>query len=258
MTPALRHVLAVGVGAGDPEHMTVAAIRALNDVDVIFELERATTDLTAARDALVRRFVDRVPPPRLVRVREPARDRTASAYAQAVGDWRTGRAEAWETVIAGELAEGQSGAFLVWGDPSLYDSTIAVLDEVLARGRVRFAYTVIPGISSIQALTAAHRVALNRVAGAIQITTGRLLASNGWPVGATDVVVLLDGRGAYRAVLTEPVDIYWGAYLGTPDELLVAGPLTELADEIDRLREAARKRNGWIMDTYLLRSRAAE
>lgn len=254
----MRHVVAIGVGAGDPEHMTVAAIRALNDVDVIFELERATTDLTAARDALVRRFVERFPPPRLVRVREPARDRAASAYTQAVNDWRAGRAEAWEAAITSQLTAGQSGAFLVWGDPSLYDSTIAVLDQVLARGRVSFEYTVIPGISSIQALTAAHRIPLNRVAGAVQITTGRLLASNGWPEGATDVVVMLDGRGAYRSALTEPVDIYWGAYLGTPDELLVAGPLAEVAGEIDRLREAARERNGWIMDTYLLRSRATE
>ncbi len=258
MPPAMRHVVAVGVGAGDPEHMTVAAISALNNVDVIFELERATTDLTAAREAIVRRFVQRTPPPRLVRVHEPARDRTASAYTRAVNDWRAGRADAWEAAIVSELADGQSGAFLVWGDPSLYDSTIAVLDELLARGRVSFEYEVIPGISSIQALTAAHRIPLNRVAGAVQITTGRLLAGGGWPAGATDVVVMLDGHGAYRTALTEPVDIYWGAYLGTPDELLVAGPLDEVAGEIDRLRETARERHGWIMDTYLLRSRTAE
>jgi precorrin-6A synthase len=225
---------------------------------VIFELKRTTADLTAAREAIVQRFVQRIPPPRVVPVHEPHRDRRASAYTQAVSDWRSARADAWEQAIGAELGAGESGAFLVWGDPSLYDSTIAVLDEIRARGRVRFDFTVVPGISSIQALTAAHRIALNRLAGAVQITTGRLLAANGWPQGATDLVVMLDGRGAYRSALTEPVDIYWGAYLGTPDELLVAGPLAEVAAEIDRLRETARERNGWIMDTYLLRSRAAE
>ncbi len=254
----MRRILAVGVGAGDPEQITIAAIRALNEVDVIFELERATTELNSARVALLERFVERQPGPRRVRVDEPARDRGAAAYAQAVRDWRTGRADAWRRAISSELADGESGAFLVWGDPSLYDSTIAVLDELLAQDDLSFEYAVIPGISSVQALTAAHRIPLNRVAGAVQITTGRRLSASGWPAGATDVVVMLDGKGAYRAVLNDPLDVYWGAYLGTPDELLVAGRLIDVADEIDRLREAARGRKGWIMDTYLLRSRAAE
>jgi precorrin-6A synthase len=67
---------------------------------------------------------------------------------------------------------------------------------------------------------------------------------------------MLDARCAF-AGLAEPgdVDIYWGAYLGTPDELLVAGPLARVAGEIERVRAAARERKGWIMDTYLLRRR---
>ena len=48
-------------------------------------------------------------------------------------------------------------------------------------------------------------------------------------------------------------EIYWGAYLGTPDEILISGKLREVADEIERVRKAARLANGWIMDTYLLR-----
>ena len=52
--------------------------------------------------------------------------------------------------------------------------------------------------------------------------------------------------------------VYWGAYLGTPDELLVAGPLDEVADDILRVRAEARGRKGWIMDTYLLRRGAEE
>ncbi|NUR99455.1 MAG: precorrin-6A synthase (deacetylating), partial [Kribbellaceae bacterium] len=43
------------------------------------------------------------------------------------------------------------------------------------------------------------------------------------------------------------------AYLGTPDELLISGPLHEVAPEIEKLRAEARERKGWIMDTYLLR-----
>jgi precorrin-6A synthase len=248
----MRRVFVVGVGAGDPEHITVAAIHALERSDVIFELDRATADLTAARAELVRRAVAK--PPRTVSVSEPRRDRDADDYTGAVSSWRAARAQAWEDAIGGELAADGRGAFLVWGDPSLYDSTIAVLDEVRARRRVEFEYEVVPGISSIHALTAAHGIALNRVGRAVQITTGRLLNERGWPDGVDDVVVMLDGRGAFRTVLDRPVDIYWGAYLGTPDELLVSGPLSEVADQIDRMRETARERKGWIMDCYLLRA----
>jgi len=247
----VRRVLVVGVGAGDPEYVTVAAIGALNDADVIFVPSRATADLTAAREDLIRRFAHRAP--RRVVVREPARDRAAPDYERAVGDWRAQRAESWEAAIGGELGPEECGAFLVWGDPSLYDSTIAVLEEVLSRGRVALEYEVIPGVSSIHALTARHRIALNHVAGAVLITTGRRLAEHGMPEGVDDVVVMLDGDCAFRRLVGQPLDIYWGAYLGTHDELLVSGPLAEVADEIERVRSDARERKGWIMDTYLLR-----
>lgn len=255
----MRRLLVVGVGAGDPDHITVQAIETLKQVDVIFELARATTDLTHARDALLHRHLpaDRIPA--VVPVPEPRRDRTAERYGAAVQDWRAARADAWERAIADHVAEDGRGAFLVWGDPSLYDSTIAVLDDVRARGRVTFAYDVIPGVSSLHALTARHRIPLNRVGGAVLLTTGRRLRDHGWPADDVgDVVVMLDSGGAFRAVIDRPLDIYWGAYLGTADELLVSGPLTEVADEIERVRAAARERKGWVMDVYLLRSRAWE
>jgi precorrin-6A synthase len=54
-------------------------------------------------------------------------------------------------------------------------------------------------------------------------------------------------------VEAEGVEIYWGAYLGTSDELLIAGPLAAVRDEIARVRAEARERKGWMFDTYLLR-----
>ena len=238
----MKDVLVVGVGAGDPEHITVQAIAALGRADVIFTLDRATTDLTAARDGLVARYA---PGAKNVLVREPRRDRQAADYAGAVAAWRAARAQAWRAAID---AETGVGAFLVWGDPAVYDSTIAVLDDLGVE------FSVIPGISSVAALCAAHRIAQNRVAGEVLITTGRRLEAGGWPAGATDVVVMLDGKGAYRHVIREPLDIYWGAYLGTERETLIAGRLSEVAGHIDAERDSARERYGWIMDTYLLRA----
>ena len=88
----------------------------------------------------------------------------------------------------------------------------------------------------------------------VEITTGRRLAE-GWPEGVDSVVVMLDGVEAYRRFADQDINIYWGAYLGLPNEILIAGRLTDVADEIHRVRTAARERHGWIMDTYLMRRR---
>ena len=249
----MRRILAIGIGAGDLEHMTVGAIRALNQADVLFEIERGVEDLTALREEICRRYIEPDRRHRTVAVPEPRRDRAAPAYGAAVEDWRSQRAEVWERLIEQELDSEGCGAFLVWGDPSLYDSTIAVLDLVAARGRTRFELEVVPGISSIQALAARHRIPLNRVGGAVLVTTGRRLAEHGFPPEVDDVVVMLDAHCSFRHVDAEGILIYWGAYLGTEDEILVSGPLGEVAAEIEDRRARARERKGWIMDCYLLR-----
>ena len=75
------------------------------------------------------------------------------------------------------------------------------------------------------------------------------------PEGIDDVVVVLDGGGGYRHLHGEDWDIFWGAYLGTEDECLVAGRLDEVAAEIEATRERKRAAKGWVMDIYLLRRR---
>ena len=45
------------------------------------------------------------------------------------------------------------------------------------------------------------------------------------PRDVDDVVVMLDGRTAFAGLPDTDLDIYWGAYLGTPDEILVSGDL---------------------------------
>jgi precorrin-6A synthase len=252
----VRRLLLIGIGAGDPEYVTVQAIRALNEVDVFFVTVKGeeTQDLVGLRREICERYIEGESY-RMVEIRDPERDRTSPQYAAAVDDWRRARADLWERLIGDELSDDDIGAFLVWGDPSLYDSTLAVVDQVRARGVVEFAVEVIPGISAVAALTARHRIACNRIGEPVHITTGRRLARDGFPGNARDVVVMLDAHCSFRSVQDGETDIYWGAYLGTPDELLVSGEIGSVADEIERSRAEARERKGWIMDTYLLRRR---
>jgi precorrin-6A synthase len=243
----MRKLYVIGIGAGDPEYVTIQAVRALNAADVLFVLEKAgeQRDLLALRAEICERYIEG--PFRVVTAADPPRGRGA----EAVAEWRRARADLCEGLIRDSLGAGEAGAFLVWGDPSLYDGTLAMLDDIAARGNVAFEVEVIPGISAPSALAARHRIALNRVAGAVAVTTGRRVAE-GLP-DADDVVVMLDGQQAFREVAEKGVEIFWGAYLGTPDELLVAGPLAEVAEEIARVRADARERKGWMFDTYLLR-----
>jgi precorrin-6A synthase len=251
----MRRILVIGIGAGNPEHLTLQAVTALAQVDVFFVIDKgdAKADLVRLRREIVERHATRKSY-RWAEVEDPVRDRTTPAYSAAVAEWRSRRTDAFERLLADDLGEDECGAILVWGDPTLYDGTIDVLRAVLARGHVAFDYEVIPGISSVSALAASHRVPLNRVGRGVQITTGRLL-SEGFPEDVDDVVVMLDGRLAFRQVDQDDVEIFWGAYVGTPDELLVSGAVGAVADEIERRRAEARERKGWIMDTYLLRRR---
>ncbi len=249
----MREIVVIGVGAGDPEQVTMQAVSALNRVDVFFVLDKGEVkqELVDLREEILRRYATGKDY-RVVVGRDPERDRSSSAYVEAVDDWRRRRADVCTELIASELGEDQVGAFLVWGDPSLYDSTLAILDDILARGELTFEVEVIPGISSVSTLAARHRVGLNQVGRPIQITTGRRLA-RAWPEDVDDVVVMLDAQTAFTEHVDQDADIYWGAYLGTPDEILISGPLRDVAAEIETVRAEARDRKGWIMDTYLLR-----
>jgi precorrin-6A synthase len=256
----VRTLYVIGIGAGDPDHLTLQAVAAMNRVDVFFTVDKgpATRDLARLREELLDRHVTREH--RVVSVPDPPRQRTVDSadYAAVVAGWQRRREVAYQQMIIDELPDDGVGGFLVWGDPALYDGTLRILDRIAAGGAVAFDVVSVPGISSVQALAARHRVALNRTGRAFTVTTGRRLADEGLPPGVDDVVVLLDGDQAFADLPDTDLDIFWGAYLGSPDEVLVHGDLHQVKGDIQRLRAEHRARKGWIMDTYLLRRRLDE
>ncbi len=256
----MKSVLVIGIGAGDPDYMTVQAIRALNEADAFFVLDKGSDkeDLAALRRQICDRFVEGGQY-RMVHATDPERVLRDGSYDADVKAWHEQRLDIYEGLIRDELADGEAGAFLVWGDPALYDSTLRILDQLAERmaerGTPSFGVQVIPGISSVQVLAARFGIALHGIGAPVRITTGRLLAT-GWPEDANDVVVMLDGTCSFTEVDPAGIDIYWGAYLGTPDEILISGDLAGCTAEIQQVRAAARERKGWMFDTYLLRRRA--
>lgn len=250
----MRSVHVIGIGSGDPEQLTLQAVRVLADLDVVLVVDKgeATGELVELRESICRTHIRR--PYRLVGVPEQQRDRAAADYPGAVKNWYDLRAAAFAEALSTQVGPQERVGILVWGDPALYDSTLRVLDRVRELGRVECTVEVVPGITSLQTLAAAHRVTFTGVGAAVHVIPGRRLAA-GLPEGLDDVLVMLDGGCAFTQLPDTDLDIYWGAYLGMPDQLLVSGDLQECKAQILAARAAARERKGWIMDSYLLHRR---
>jgi precorrin-6A synthase len=248
----MRTILVIGIGAGNPDYLTVQAINAMNRAEVFFMPDKGEekAGLNAIRLTMLEQFV-REPNYRLVDFAIPARRRaTTPDYRESVDEWRGKLEGAYERMFA-ELPEDGVGAFLVWGDPTLYDGTLRILKDMQATGWA-IGIEVIPGISAPQALAAQHQVTLNRVGEAVTITTGRRVGE-GEADGLSSAVVMLDNHQVFQRFTGDDAEIFWGAYLGTDDEILVAGKVADVMDEIDAKRSEAQARNGWIMDTYMIR-----
>lgn len=234
----------IGIGTGNPDHVTAQAAKALNGADLILIPRKgeAKSDLADLRRQILSNVLhDDVP---VAEFDYPTRDASGD-YAQGVNLWHDEIARRWAEAIA-RHPEAKEVALLVWGDPSLYDSTLRIAERLGAQIRV------VPGLTSIQVLTAAHGITLNEIGAPVVITTGRQLRE-GWPQGVDTAVVMLDGQCSFMGLPSEEYEIFWGAYVGMSEEILMAGRLADVGEAIVAKRAAAREAHGWIMDIYLLR-----
>lgn len=239
-------VRVLGVGMG-PQHVTPEVADALRSCDYVLAAEKREDDgLLSVRRAIAAEHGVEV-----VAVPDPERDRADPVdYAKAVKDWHEARVAAYERVLR---ERGGTAAFLVWGDPSLYDSTIRVVDRLAER--MPLEYDVLPGISAPQLLAARHRIVLHPVGRPVHITTGRRLREE-LTAGQTNLCVMLTGTLDLAGL--DDCSIWWGANLGTDSEELIAGRVADVLPSIEAARERAKTAAGWLMDVYLLRARETQ
>lgn len=231
-------VLGIGMGL---HQITAEVSEALRGCDYVIAASKGDDDALLA----LRREVCEAYGLPLVAVPDPQRDREPvgdGGYVTAVAHWHQARVTAYRQVIE---ERGGTPAFLVWGDPALYDSTIRIVRELDAD------YEVYAGISAPQLLAARHRIVLHEVGHPVLITTQRHLPA-AIADGAENIVVML--TSGFSAEGIEDRQIWWGANLGTPSERLVSGIVREVADEIRIAREAAKAEAGWVMDLFLVRA----
>ncbi len=252
--PPMIELLLIGIGTGNPEHLTLQAVAAVNRADLILipRKDADKADLANLRRTICATHL--TVSTKVVEFDLPLRDSASGSYLDGVHDWHAAIAATWAQLMAAHRPQGGKVALLVWGDPALYDSSLRIAQRLRAHG-LALRIEVIPGLSSLQLLTAAHAIPLNTLAAPVLVTTGRRLR-DGWPAGMDTVVVMLDGACAFQSLPTAGVHIHWAAYLGMPQQLLLAGPLDRTGPHIVAARAAARAEHGWIMDIYLLRREA--
>lgn len=236
----------IGIGTGNPAHVTLQARAALREAALVMVPRKGPdkADLAELRHRILAESGSTAP---VAPFDMPVRDESLP-YAERVARWHDEIARIWAETIAAAKPEGPI-ALMVWGDPGLYDSTLRIAARLTPAPRLR----VLPGITALQALTAAHAIPFNTVNGGVTVTTGRRLRDLGWPDGADTIAVMLDGECSFQHLPPEGVEIWWGGFLGMTEEVLEAGPLAEAGPRIIAKRAEARARHGWIMDTYLLR-----
>ncbi len=235
----------VGIGMG-PHQVTPEAADALRGADYVIAAEKRDGD---ALLAIRREIADAFGVP-VVAVPDPARDREPvgdGGYTGAVAGWHAARVAAYEQV----LAERQgTAAFLVWGDPAFYDSTIRIVEAIAERGVVEVEYDVVPGISALQLLAARHRIVLHDVGQPLHVTTGRRLRE-AVEQGQDNIAVMLNRSLDLDGL--EDWSIWWGANLGRPEEELAAGGVGDVRDQIEAARERIRDAVGWVLDIFVVR-----
>jgi precorrin-6A synthase len=242
----------IGIGCGDPRQLTRAAIGAISAADLILIPRKGTakTDLADLRRTICAEVLSN-DTTRIAEFDLPVRDAGEADYRKGVDDWHDAVAATWSQTIADHLGGEGKVALLIWGDPSLYDSSLRIARRLNPLPDIE----VVPGITSIQALCAAHALPLNDIGEPFLVTTGRRLREGGWPVGVDTVVVMLDGGTAFQSLDPAGLHIWWGAYLGMADQIIMSGALVEIGPRIVASRQAARERHGWIMDSYVLKRR---
>ena len=240
----------IGIGCGDPEQLTLAAVRAINAADLVLIPRKGEdkTDLAELRREICARVLTNAAT-RVVEFDLPVRDAERDDYRAGVDDWHDAVAQAWTSEIGAHLGANGRVALLIWGDPSLYDSSLRIARRLTPAPAIE----VIPGVTAIQALCAAHNIPLNEIGKPFLVTTGRQLRAKGWPDGVETVVVMLDGGNAFESLDVAGLHIWWGAYLGMPHQIVLSGALAEIGSKIAEVRAKARAGHGWIMDSYIIR-----
>lgn len=181
----------VGVGPGDPELLTLKAVKVLKDVAHVFAASSSNNDYSLAHDIVREHLPPGTPLDQLAFPMTFDSEHLENAW--------TANCEQ----VVEILRQGKNVAFITIGDPLTFSTFIYLMRKVRSRlPEVRV--TVIPGITSYQAAAACANVPLAEGEEAITIISGakggdRLKDA----IGTADNVVLMKTYKQFPQILAQ-------------------------------------------------------
>lgn len=214
----------VGVGPGDPELVTLRAVKYLGKARVIFAACSTKNDYSRSLDAVRPHLAEDA---QVVRLGFPmTRDKDELA-------------RAWDKnarLVAETLRAGTDAAFLTLGDPMLY-STFGYLLKALRIILPEAAVEIAPGITSFQEAAAKTQTILAESEGSLAVASGVTDMDRCKSlVNAADTTVILKAYRNFEAIrsalkeLGRDRDAVFASQLGMPGQSLTTG-LDSVADK---------------------------
>ena len=241
-------IFIIGIGTGNPEHLTLEGMNTIKKMDIIL-LPRKNEQKQELLN--FRKYICGLNATKKKTIVEeydvPERSNSLT-YSNSVNIWHKKISENILNVIKKFDKKLNKFAFLIWGDPGLFDSTLRIISKIEIKHKLK----VISGITSIQSLTSAFSISLNQIGSSVLITNGRNLKKEMFS-NNQNVLVMLDGKYSFKNLDSKNYYIWWGAYLGMKKQILIKGILANVEKKIIFEKKKSKSINGWIMDTYLLK-----
>ena len=216
----------IGIGPGDPDLITLKAVKALRQVDIVFAAASTKNSYSFACEIALPHLREGVP---LVQLGFPMthdRERLQSAWEENV--YRVHHA----------LRQGKDAAFITIEDPLTYSTFEYVMDTMKKR-YPEVPIEVIPGVTSYHAAAAAAGEILAEGEESLSVVSGAL-GTKGLNelIGHTDNVVILKVYRHYREILDtlNGLDLTSRSILvsrcGLPGEEIIVHDLNKCPDKV--------------------------
>lgn len=204
----------IGVGPGDPDLLTIKAVKALQHAEVIFAASSTKNDDSLALEIARPHLCEKVQIIRLGFPMSRHQDTLEKAWL------------ANAQIVLDHLNQGRNAAFLTLGDPLLY-STFAYVLRTLRSIAPEQPVSIIPGITSFQAAAAATETILAESSENLLILPGiRDASSLRQSIEGADNAVVLKAYTNFKAIRKEvrnfcpQTHCVFAARLGMKDEFI--------------------------------------
>lgn len=186
----------IGVGPGDPEQLTLKAVRILRTVKCVC-VPKGREEGSSMALNIVRKVVD-MGDKEIIEAHFPMRKTKTSAHARELDTkWN----ETVETVL-GILSRGTDMAFITIGDPTIYSTFFYLYDRLLELDPL-LPVEIVPGISSITASAARAKISLGLADEKIAVLPATYVHNIGMVLEYFDTVVLMKVHKVFDKILAE-------------------------------------------------------